>query len=185
MEDLGLGKYEITLCEPLHDYSNHVKNILKEIPAHLPKEVKQVFEDALDAIFKDKQTIRGCDYRDAAVILPQVLEKKEGFPENMVQLLKTLCEIGRLLYSKESQRTCQSVLRLHLVVWTHWVQLRELFPQPKKLTKRKLWGYYIHAIVTHAPLLYRAISLRQLNSERLQEEIKQKKTKNGALLMKK
>ena len=56
MEDLGLGQYEITLCEPLHDYSNHVKNILKEIPAHLPKEVKQVFEDALDAIFKDKQT---------------------------------------------------------------------------------------------------------------------------------
>ena len=165
MEDLGLSQYEITLCEPLHDYSNHVKNLLQEIPSHLSKEEKELFVSATDAIFKDKQTIRGCDYRDAAVVLPQLLQGKHNFPNEIIELLSSLCEIGRLLYSRESQRTNQSVLRLHLVIWTHWVQLRELFPSTKTITKRKLWGYYAHALLTHAPILYRVISLQQLNTE--------------------
>ena len=80
MESLGLGQYEITLCEPLHDYSNHVKNLITEIPAHLTKEGKECFECALEAVFKDKQSIRGCDYRDAAVVLPQVLQGKQHIP---------------------------------------------------------------------------------------------------------
>lgn len=83
----------------------------------------------------------------------------------MMELLETLCEIGRKLYSKESQRTSQSVLRLHLVTWRHWVLLREVLPTPKKLTKRKLWGYYSHALLAHAPIIYRVISLQQLNTE--------------------
>ena len=43
--------------------------------------------------------------------------------------------------------------------------LQSTIPQPKKLTRRKLWGYYIHALLTHALLQYRLISLRQLNAE--------------------
>ena len=68
-------------------------------------------------------------------------------------------------FTVESQRTSQSVLRLHLVIWTHWVQLRELFSSTKTITKCKLWGYYAHALLTHAPILHRVISLRQLNTE--------------------
>lgn len=75
--DLGLTQYEITLCEPLHDYSNQVKNLLAEIPAHFSKEVQETIESILTAIFKDKQTIRGCDYRDAAVVLPQILREQQ------------------------------------------------------------------------------------------------------------
>ena len=165
MENLGLNQYEITLSEPLHDYSNHIKNLLNEIPAHLSKEGKAAFESAIQAIFKDKQTIRGCDYRDAAVVLPQILQSSPLIPQQIIKLLNSLCEIGRLLYSRESQRTNQSVLRLHLVVWTHWVQLREIFSTTKSITKRKLWGYYAHALLTHAPILYRVISPRQLNTE--------------------
>ncbi len=73
---LGLSQYELTLSEPLHDYSNHIKNILTEIPAHLTKEGQKQLEDVLQAIFKDKQTIRGCDYRDAAVLLPQMVWRR-------------------------------------------------------------------------------------------------------------
>ena len=164
MENLGLGQYEITLCEPLHDYSNHVKNLITEIPAQLSKQGKECFVSAIEVIFKDKQTIRGCDYRDAAVVLPQILQGKEHIPNDIIQLFNSVSEIGRLLYSKESQRTSQSVLRLHLVVWTHWVQLRELFTT-KIITKRKLWGYYAHALLFHAPIFYRLISPRQLNTE--------------------
>ena len=43
--------------------------------------------------------------------------------------------------------------------------LRNTIPQTKKLTKTKLWGYYAHPLLTHAPLQYRLISLRQLNVE--------------------
>lgn len=32
MIDIGLPEYEMALCEPLHDYSNHIKNLLEEIP---------------------------------------------------------------------------------------------------------------------------------------------------------
>ena len=59
MEDLGLGQYEITLCELLHDYSNHVKILITEIPAQLSKQGKECFASAIEVIFKDKQTIRG------------------------------------------------------------------------------------------------------------------------------
>ena len=53
----------------------------------------------------------------------------------------------RILYSAETKRTNQ---RLHLVTWKHWMLLRELFPTPKKLTQRKLWGYYSHALLAHS-----------------------------------
>ena len=95
MESLGLDQYEITLCEPLHDYSNHVKNLITEIPAHLSKEC---FASALEAVFKDKQTIRGCDYRDAAVVLPQIqiLQGKQHIPKDITEHLDSVCEIGHL-----------------------------------------------------------------------------------------
>lgn len=47
----------------------------------------------------------------------------------------------------------------------HWVLLQGTIPQPKKLAKRKLCGYYSHALLTHASLQYRLISLCQLNTE--------------------
>ena len=32
LENVGLGSYEILACEPLHDITNHIENIFKEIP---------------------------------------------------------------------------------------------------------------------------------------------------------
>ena len=125
-------------------------------------------ESIMAAIFKEKQTIRGCDYRDAAVVLPRMMRDQQAqlqVPSGMIELLETLSEIGRILYSRESQRTSQSILRLHLVTWKHWILLKEVLSTPKKLTRRKLWGYYSHALLAHAPILYRVISTRQLNTE--------------------
>lgn len=166
MSDLGLNQYEMALSEPLHDYSNHVKNLFHEIPAHLSKDGKKVFEATLSAIFQDKQTLQVCDYRDTAVLLPQALRQDASIPQEFLDLLDTLCEIGNILYSRETKRTNQSVLHLYLVAWKHWLQLRQTFPTTQKLTDRKLWGYYYsHALLMHAPLLYRVIALRQLYAE--------------------
>ena len=94
-----------------------------------------------------------------------MLHNHQCFPLDVLKLLTTLSEIGRLLYAHDYVHSPQSVLHLHLITWTHWMLLRSIIPQPKKLTKRKLWGYYAHALLTHAPVQYRLISLRQLNAE--------------------
>ena len=164
MTAIGLPEYEMALCEPLHNYSNHIKNLLEEIPSHLPKESKDVLLATIAAIFQSKR-LCACDYRDAAVVLPQMLGNHRCFPEGILQLLTTLSEVGRLLYAHDHVRSPQTVLHLYLITWIHWMPLRSTIPQPKKLTKRKLWGYYAHAVLTHAPLQYRLISLCQLNVE--------------------
>ena len=97
MTAIGLPEYEMALCKPLHDYSNHIKNLLEEIPSHLPKESKDVLLTTIAAIFQGKQCLCACDYRDAAVVLPQMLGSHRCFPEGILQLLTTLSEIGRLL----------------------------------------------------------------------------------------
>lgn len=93
MTAICLPEYEMALCEPLHDYSNHVKNLLEEIPSHLPKESKDVLL-ATTAIFHGKQCLRACDYQDPAVTLPQMLSNHQCFPEEVIQLVTTLSEIG-------------------------------------------------------------------------------------------
>ena len=37
LSDLNLTDYEILANEPLHDISNHIKNIQDEIPYHVPR----------------------------------------------------------------------------------------------------------------------------------------------------
>ena len=39
LEDLGASKYEIVPCEPMHDLSNHITNLLDELPNHVSKDV--------------------------------------------------------------------------------------------------------------------------------------------------
>lgn len=142
MAAIGQPVYEMALCKPLHDYLNHIKNLLEEIPSHLPMESTLL---STMAVFQGKQYLHACDYRDAAVVLPQMLGKHQCFPEDILQLLTTLSEIGRLLYAHDHVRSPQTVLHLYLITWIHWMLLRSTIPQPKKLTKRKLWGYYAHA----------------------------------------
>ncbi len=80
-------------------------------------------KDAVNYGSKEKQTIRGCDYRDAAVVLPRMMRDQQAqlqVPSGMIELLETLSEIGRILYSRESQRTSQSV------TWKHWILLKEV-----------------------------------------------------------
>ncbi len=96
--------------------SNHIKNILTEIPAQT--------SDGVNYGSYEKQ---GCDYRDAAVVLPRMMRDQQAQLQ-----VPDRNEIGRILYSRESQRTSQSILRLHLV------NMDSIKRNP--LTRRKLWG---------------------------------------------
>ena len=42
LEELNLSRYEILSNEPLHDVSNHVKNIYSELPHHFNKKEKKL-----------------------------------------------------------------------------------------------------------------------------------------------
>ena len=38
LESLNLGGYEVLPCEPMHDISHHIENLLTELPAHIEDE---------------------------------------------------------------------------------------------------------------------------------------------------
>ena len=41
LEEVNLQNYEILPSEPLHDITEHIKNLFAELPTHLPKEEKK------------------------------------------------------------------------------------------------------------------------------------------------
>ena len=67
------------------------------------------------------------------------------------------------------ERTVENILRFHNQLFLHACLIRELVgSKAKPLTNRVLWGKYFHAIVHHAPVMYRIISGKTANAE--QEE---------------
>ena len=42
LEDINLERYEIFINKPLHDISNHIKNVQQEIQYHVPKDKKSL-----------------------------------------------------------------------------------------------------------------------------------------------
>ena len=89
--------------------------------------------------------------------------------QRVTELLRTMVEIGEILYSNPVNRT-QDVLRFHNITFTHGVLCRELFETPKTMSREELFGRYFHAITYHAPLTLRIISPSSLNTE-LQERL--------------
>ena len=102
LEEANLYQYDILLCEPLHDTTGHIKNLLQEIPHHLQKESKLLFNKIVDATL-GKDAKRGCDYRELLVML--CLNLREQLPEEPYNIMFTLCEIVEILYSLENKRT--------------------------------------------------------------------------------
>ena len=54
--------------EPMHDIAGHWKNLLEEIPHHLPKEQKQLFQN-ISTIGLNKESKRAVDYHKTAINL--------------------------------------------------------------------------------------------------------------------
>lgn len=69
MQDLNLNMYEVLPVEPLHDLKEHINNVLKELPKHLTKEEKALFEEAVEAVISTKEKLRGAGYRLYCVVL--------------------------------------------------------------------------------------------------------------------
>ena len=85
-----------------------------------------------------------------------------GTDRNLTQVFQTAAELTQILYSRESKRNQQTVLRLHNVAFVHHQLCSAVFSQPKSMSRRKMFGRYFHSLTCHAPLLYRIICLRSL-----------------------
>ena len=69
LESLNLSRNEILFTEPLHDISNHIKNLYQEISYHVPKNKKKDVRQILDLSFNGKGAKNSSDYRKSLLIV--------------------------------------------------------------------------------------------------------------------
>ena len=163
LEALHLQHYEVSPTEPLHDIKGHLTNVIDELRAVVTGNVKEKLSNIYASVL-GKETLRCCDYRKAAILILLALEELHG-DRQLIELLRTIVEITEILYSDDSKRTSQAVLRLHNLAFIHGKVCTELFHTPKTMTRRKMFGRYFHSITSHAAILYRIVSLRSMNAE--------------------
>ena len=90
--------------------------------------------------------------------------------QSLCGLIDTVVEICQLMYSREEVRSPRAILRLHNLTLLHAAHCIEVLGTPQKITKRKMFGRYFHAMMTHAASMYRLVALRSLNTE-MQERL--------------
>ena len=133
---------------------------------HVDKKAKQNVTQIIEKSFNDKNAKNSSDYRKSLLIVSSWFI--ENMESNFVStFLKTLTEIQEILYMTEDNRTTTTVLRLHVSVFLHALHLKiNVRGNLKKLTSRKFFGSYYHSLMRHAPLQYRIISGRSVNTEK-------------------
>ena len=95
-KDHHIDDYEALQCEPMHDISNHIANIIEELPRHLTKEQKAIFNETLELALGGKDTKRATDYRLAIIL---IAKRFQGvLTETLQSLLNTLVEMQEILY---------------------------------------------------------------------------------------
>jgi len=160
----NLDEYEVLPTEPLHTIAGHIKNLYQEMQYHLSREDKKFFLDLVTASFGGKEVKRAVDYRLSLVdVAKSLVAQQKLVPYH--PLLLSLLEIQRILYLNESKRSSQLVLRLHNVTFVHAHLATTLFKNTKFLTRRKMFGQYFHAMITHAPQQFRIVSMASSHAE--------------------
>ena len=166
LADINLQDYEILFTEPLHDISNHIKNLYAEIPYHVDKKIKKDVTAIIDLSFNNKDARNSADYRRSLLFVTK------WFQDNLTQhfitkLLMTFSEIQEIMYLEDSKRTPITILRLYTTIFHHALTTKiNLRNTLKKITPRKFFGSYYHSIISHSALQYRIISGRASNTEK-------------------
>ena len=143
------------------NYKGHAYNLLQELPLLLPSSLKNTVTEIISTTLKDN--VSGVLLRVASIKVYLKLLKQKDIDSKVKQLLYTLVKISELLYASECHHTPKSVLQLY-VTWLHHELCCDL-PNPKVLTREKLYGVYFHDLVVHAPPQYQLVCLRSTNAE--------------------
>ena len=176
LNDLNLSTYEILCTEPLHDVSNHTKNLFNELPWQFQNPFKETLQSIINSSFNNKDAKNSADYRKSLLVVTNwFLEKNKNIPtvnfkslENItIKLLTTLAEIQELLYLPDNERNISKVLRLINITFIHGMLLTKFLDKNKsKLKDRKDFGVYYHSLIGHAPIQFRLFSGRTSNTEK-------------------
>ncbi|KAK3734073.1 hypothetical protein QZH41_019812 [Actinostola sp. cb2023] len=163
-EDHSINTYEALACEPMHDISNHICNVLEELPNHLRKEVKAIFNETFQITLGKKDTKRACDYRYAIILFVKRL--RGVLTDTLQSLLDTLVEMQEILYTDDDNISPRLILRYHNLSFMHFLMCTlEFGSSPIALTARKLYGKYLHNLVSHQSIQLRIISGTSSNAE--------------------
>ncbi|XP_035663701.1 uncharacterized protein LOC118407344 [Branchiostoma floridae] len=163
--EINLQKLEIPASESMHDLYNHTKNIFEELPKRVPK-VAETIETVRKTTLGNKDTVRASDMRHFLVLVTKELEQQGQAEENVMKLLHSLVEMQRLCYAAADKRDMTSIYRMQNTMHVHNLMMKEIFPgDPKSITKRKLWGSYIHSLRDHTPIVYRVAPISSLLAE--------------------
>lgn len=164
IQTLNLQNYTILECEPLHDLKGHLCNVFEILPTILEKELAASCKTILDIDLFKKDTKRGADCRLTAIHLLSLLSRSPSTPYKVLRLIQTIVIIGEILYADDTNRSPQSVLKLYNCSFLHHELCKELF-NTTVMTRRKLFGSHLHALILHAPTQYEIMSLRSCNAE--------------------
>ena len=123
LEDINLKKYEILINEPLHDISNHIKNMQQEIPYHVPKDKKSSVKEIINSSFSEKEARNAADYGKSLLLMTNwyLSNIKDRFTTN---ILLTLCEIQEIMCLPETKRSVQKLVRLISTSFLHALLLK-------------------------------------------------------------
>ena len=160
----NLKKYEILVNEPLHDISNHIKNIQQELPHHVGKDKKRMVNDVIISTFNGKEAKNSADHRSLLLLTNWfVSHMKNHFSRN---LLETLCKI-QILYLPEEKRNTQKILQPILALFSHAMIIKiHMDGHIKSMSERKFYGIYYHSLIRHSAEQYRLFSGRSSNTEK-------------------
>ena len=166
--DLHIAQYEVAPTEPLHDFKGHMANSVAEVRANTQGVIHEEVEKIYKATLK-KDTVRGVDYRKATILFSNTFDRV--CPKSDLHcILHTAVQISEVLYARETTRCQKAILRFHNLCFQHAAQCVDTFHTPTSITKQKMFGRYFHSLSVHAPVLYRQVALRSLNTE-LQERL--------------
>ena len=174
LSSLCLDHYEVVASEPLHDLKGHIVNIITELPYILPPgdtatKCTHLMECCLS---KEKSC---ADLRRVAIQI-YLLLKDLDCSSKVVLLLQTVIKMGEICYSLDDRRSPRQVLQMYNICWLHMELCRDLFGNPHKLSRCKMFGIYVHALTAHSPTQYELASLRSLNTENQERLFGQSRT---------
>ena len=111
---------------------------------------------------KDKLT--GADLR-ATAIKAFLLQRRHRESPNITQLLETVVKISSIFYREDTERSPKMVLQLYNCTLLHHELCRIVLPEPKSISREKLFGSYLHDLGCHASEQYQIMCLRSVNAE--------------------
>ena len=169
---LNIRSYEILGCEPMHDISNVIQNIITELPYHTDDQsVRKEFLQFSASTIGEKNQIKGSDARLYLVKFSKfcsTLYIDGHIDNNMMSLVNSLVDIVNITYMSSHLRSPKLILRLYNQCLIFAVMCRNVIGNPSKMTYRKFFGSHYHSITTHLPEIFRLFSLRSIFTE--QEE---------------